>query len=112
VGIFDFAPSGSDIYHFLRGPVCHYWIAIHHPAVYSGIFIDSKRLYYRSENIQMIGGFVHPGKPMANMYFVLYGYSECYTPFGHLISVVTRFFFVRLSQSGPTITARFEDRSV
>lgn len=25
--------------------------------------------------IQMIGGFLHPGKPMANMYFVLYGYS-------------------------------------
>ena len=26
----------------------------------------------------MIGGFIHPGKPMANMYFVLYGYSECH----------------------------------
>jgi len=26
--------------------------------------------------IQMIGGFVHPGKPMANMYFVLFGYNS------------------------------------
>jgi OPT family oligopeptide transporter len=26
--------------------------------------------------IQMIGGFIHPGKPMANMYFVLYGYNS------------------------------------
>lgn len=26
--------------------------------------------------MQMIGGFLHPGKPMANMYFVLFGYSE------------------------------------
>jgi len=25
---------------------------------------------------QMIGGFLHPGKPMANMYFVLYSYRE------------------------------------
>ena len=23
----------------------------------------------------VIGDFIHPGKPMANMYFVLYGYS-------------------------------------
>ena len=28
------------------------------------------------KNIKMIGGFIHPGKPMANMYFVLYGYSK------------------------------------
>ncbi|KAH8995631.1 OPT oligopeptide transporter protein-domain-containing protein [Lactarius akahatsu] len=26
--------------------------------------------------IQMIGGFLHPGKPMANMYFVLFGYNS------------------------------------
>ena len=26
--------------------------------------------------VQMIGGFLHPGKPMANMYFVLFSYSE------------------------------------
>lgn len=26
--------------------------------------------------VQMIGGFIHPGKPMANMYFVLFSYSE------------------------------------
>jgi hypothetical protein len=26
--------------------------------------------------LQMIGGFLHPGKPMANMYFVLYSYRE------------------------------------
>lgn len=26
--------------------------------------------------IQMIGGFIHPGKPMANMYFVLYSYNS------------------------------------
>ncbi|KAF8169760.1 OPT oligopeptide transporter protein-domain-containing protein [Pholiota molesta] len=26
--------------------------------------------------IQMIGGFIHPGKPMANMYFVLFGYNS------------------------------------
>jgi hypothetical protein len=26
--------------------------------------------------VQMIGGFIHPGKPMANMYFVLYSYSK------------------------------------
>ncbi|KAJ7067142.1 OPT oligopeptide transporter protein-domain-containing protein [Mycena amicta] len=25
--------------------------------------------------VQMIGGFIHPGKPVANMYFVLYSYS-------------------------------------
>lgn len=25
--------------------------------------------------VQMIGGFLHPGKPMANMYFVLFSYS-------------------------------------
>ncbi|EIW85092.1 OPT oligopeptide transporter [Coniophora puteana RWD-64-598 SS2] len=25
--------------------------------------------------VQMIGGFLHPGKPMANMYFVLYSYN-------------------------------------
>ena len=28
--------------------------------------------------VQMIGGFIHPGKPMANMYFVLFSHSECY----------------------------------
>ncbi|KAH8992871.1 OPT oligopeptide transporter [Lactarius hatsudake] len=26
--------------------------------------------------IQMIGGFLHPGKPMANIYFVLFGYNS------------------------------------
>ena len=26
--------------------------------------------------IQMIGGYCHPGKPLANMYFVLYGYNS------------------------------------
>ena len=26
--------------------------------------------------VQMIGGFLHPGKPMANMYFVLFSYSK------------------------------------
>ena len=25
--------------------------------------------------VQMIGGFLHPGKPVANMFFVLYSYS-------------------------------------
>jgi hypothetical protein len=25
----------------------------------------------------MIAGYLHPGKPMANMYFVLYSYSRC-----------------------------------
>jgi len=25
--------------------------------------------------VQMIGGFIHPGKPMANMYFVLFSYN-------------------------------------
>ena len=34
----------------------------------------------------MIGGFIHPGKPMANMYFVLYGYSKCHMLFWVLIS--------------------------
>ena len=28
--------------------------------------------------LQMIGGFIHPGKPMASMYFVLFSYSKCY----------------------------------
>ena len=42
------------------------------------------------KNIQMIGGFIHPGKPMANMYFVLYGYSKFFL--GCIrFSVVTRF---------------------
>jgi hypothetical protein len=31
--------------------------------------------------IQMIGGFLHPGKPMANMYFVLFGYSMVFPSF-------------------------------
>jgi hypothetical protein len=26
--------------------------------------------------IQMIGGYLHPGKPVANMYFVLFGYNS------------------------------------
>ena len=26
--------------------------------------------------IQMIGGYLHPGKPMANMYFTLFGYNS------------------------------------
>ncbi|KAF7316671.1 OPT oligopeptide transporter [Mycena chlorophos] len=26
--------------------------------------------------VQMIGGFIHPGKPVANMYFVLYSYNS------------------------------------
>ncbi|KAH8115217.1 OPT oligopeptide transporter protein-domain-containing protein [Phellopilus nigrolimitatus] len=26
--------------------------------------------------VQMIGGFIHPGKPMANMYFVLFSYNS------------------------------------
>jgi len=26
--------------------------------------------------VQMVGGFLHPGKPMAIMYFVLFSYSE------------------------------------
>jgi hypothetical protein len=26
--------------------------------------------------IQMLGGYLHPGRPMANMYFVLFGYNS------------------------------------
>jgi hypothetical protein len=26
--------------------------------------------------LQMIGGFLHPGEPMANMFFVMYSFSE------------------------------------
>lgn len=29
-----------------------------------------------NSTLQMIGGFIHPGKPMANMYFVLFSYSK------------------------------------
>ena len=78
VGILDFTPSGGSIYPFHRGPICHYWTGIQYPTVHTGKFIDSGRLYHRSGDIQMIGGFIHPGKPMANMYFVLYGYSKCH----------------------------------
>lgn len=28
--------------------------------------------------VQMIGGFIHPGKPMANMYFVLFSYNSVF----------------------------------
>ena len=28
--------------------------------------------------IQMIGGYLHPGKPVANMYFTLFGYNSVY----------------------------------
>lgn len=34
---------------------------------YEATFVNS--------STQMIGGFLHPGKPMANMYFVLFSYS-------------------------------------
>ena len=78
VGILDFAPSGGSIYPFLWGPICHNWIGFHYPTVYSGKFIGSGRLHHCLRDIQMIGGFIHPGKPMANMYFVLYGYSKCH----------------------------------
>ena len=78
VGILNFTPSGGSINPILRGPICHYWIAIHYPTVHTGKFIDSGRLYHRLTDIQMIGGFIHPGRPMANMYFVLYGYSKCH----------------------------------
>ena len=76
VGILYFTSSGGRIYPFLWGSICHYWIVFHYPTVYSGKSIDSERLYHRSTHIQMIGGFIHPGRPMANMYFVLYGYSK------------------------------------
>ena len=29
--------------------------------------------------VQMISGFIHPGKPMANMYFVVFSYSTYLT---------------------------------
>jgi OPT oligopeptide transporter protein len=28
--------------------------------------------------IQMIGGYLNPGRPVANMYFVLFGYNSVY----------------------------------
>lgn len=33
--------------------------------------------------IQMLGGYLHPGRPMANMYFVLFGYNSVAQ--GHLL---------------------------
>ena len=36
-------------------------------------------IIFNSEYVQMIGGFIHPGKPMASMYFVLFSYSKCRT---------------------------------
>ena len=37
----------------------------------------SSQLRLRIETfVQMIGGYLHPGQPMANMYFVLYSYSK------------------------------------
>jgi hypothetical protein len=38
--------------------------------------------------VQMIGGFLHPGKPMANMYFVLFSYSESQVSHGQWPSVL------------------------
>ena len=111
VGFLDFSPSGGGIYSFLRGPVCHYRISLHYPTVYSGKIIDSGRLFHRSAEIQMIGGFIHPGKPMANMYFVLYGYSMSHT-FLWVSNFQSQDAFFRLCQSGPTIAARSEDRSM
>ena len=26
--------------------------------------------------VQMLAGYIHPGRPMANMYFVLFGYNS------------------------------------
>src|SRR6201990_1123103 len=28
--------------------------------------------------VQMIAGYLHPGRPLANMYFVLFGYNSVY----------------------------------
>jgi hypothetical protein len=37
---------------------------------------------------QMIGGFLHPGKPMANMYFVLFSYSVSLLIYDYWYSIV------------------------
>lgn len=39
--------------------------------------------------VQMIGGFIHPGKPMANMYFVLFSYSKTYIFFSSECALIS-----------------------
>jgi hypothetical protein len=36
--------------------------------------------------VQMISGFIFPGKPMANMYFVVFSYSVWFTSSPSLIT--------------------------
>lgn len=61
--------------------------------------------------VQMIGGFLFPGKPMANMFFVLYSYSE-------LLILTCAYNSTpdirqnRFSEPGGTAAQEPEDRSV
>ena len=42
---------------------------------FGALYAITGRSFIIQPFVQMIGGFVHPGKPMANMYFVLFSYS-------------------------------------
>jgi hypothetical protein len=48
--------------------------------------LPSQEKRYLTQSLQMIGGFIHPRKPMANMYFVLFSYSMVSAPVYYMSS--------------------------
>jgi len=57
--------------------------------------------------VQMIGGFIHPGKPMASMYFVLFSYnmSKAILWWRWLCWILIRY-HITLRHSGTAVAAR------
>ena len=57
--------------------------------------------------VQMIGGFIHPGKPMASMYFVLFSYnmSKAILWWRWLCWILIRY-HITLRHSGAAVAAR------
>jgi len=79
VGVPDQHHFGRGVHLILRDAVCDDRFRIYYPAFHSGELITALLTlfsFFDAGIPQMIGGFIHPGKPMANMYFVLFGYSK------------------------------------
>lgn len=76
MGLLNLNTAGYVVYSLLWGTLCHHWFGLYHTTVSNGSVRDGNMTLTGRRFVQMIGGFLHPGKPMANMYFVLYSYSE------------------------------------
>jgi OPT oligopeptide transporter protein len=65
-----------------RSPLFHRWgfiisclLAVAMILCFGSIVAITGLVFFIQPFPQMIGGFLHPGRPMANMYFVLFSYS-------------------------------------